>query len=53
MVFALIVEVELFFKTDKENVAQFERAGRRPFVYQSRARIVQLPYWSASAYSQS
>jgi DNA transformation protein len=47
LMFALIVEDELFFKTDKVNVAQFERAGSRPFVYQSKDRTVQLSYWSA------
>ena len=47
LMFALIVEDELFFKTDANNVAQFERAGSRPFVYQSQARTVQLSYWSA------
>jgi DNA transformation protein and related proteins len=44
---ALIVEDELFFKTDTNNVAQFKRAGCRPFVYQSQARTMQMSYWSA------
>lgn len=51
LMFALIVADELFFKTDAENVAQFERAGSCPFVYQSRDRTVQLSYWSAPATS--
>lgn len=51
LMFALIVEDELFFKTDANNVAQFERAGSSPFVYQSRARTVQMSYWSAPAAS--
>ena len=51
LMFALIVEDELFLKTDAENVVQFERAGSRPFVYQSRGRSVQLSYWSAPAAS--
>ena len=49
--FALIVEDELFFKTDADNVAQFERAGSRPFSYQSKTRVVQVAYWSAPAES--
>ena len=51
LMFALIVEDELFFKTDADNVAQFERAGSHPFVYQSQTRIVQMSYWSAPAAS--
>lgn len=47
LMFALIVEDELFFKTDANNVAHFERAGSRPFVYQSQTRTVQMSYWSA------
>lgn len=51
LMFALIVEDELFFKTDANNVAQFERAGSHPFVYQSqtrtRTRTVQMSYWTA------
>ena len=51
LMFALIVEDELFLKTDTGNVVQFEQAGSRPFVYQSRDRTVQLSYWSAPAAS--
>jgi DNA transformation protein len=47
LMFALIIEDELFFKTDPENLARFERTGSRPFVYQSHGRAVQLSYWSA------
>lgn len=51
LMFALIVEDELFFKTDAANLAQFEQAGCRPFVYASQERTVQLSYWSAPAAS--
>ena len=51
LMFALIAEDELFFKTDTDNVAQFERAGCHPFVYTSAARTVQMSYWSAPAAS--
>jgi DNA transformation protein len=47
LMFALIVDDELFFKTDMENVVQFERVGSHPFVYVSQSRNVQLSYWSA------
>lgn len=47
LMFALIVDDELFIKTDAENLARLERAGSRPFVYQNKSRTVQLSYWSA------
>lgn len=47
LMFALIVEDELYFKTDADNLAKFERAGSHPFVYQSQSRTVQMSYWSA------
>lgn len=47
LMFALVADDELFFKTDAGNVAQFEQAGSRPFVYQGRNRVVQMSYWSA------
>jgi DNA transformation protein len=49
LMFALIADDVLYFKTDAANVAQFERAGSLPFVYQSATRTVQMSYWSASA----
>ncbi|HEX5337558.1 MAG TPA: TfoX/Sxy family protein [Gallionella sp.] len=51
LMFALIAEEELFFKTDADNVAQFERAGSRPFVYRNKERSVQMSYWAAPAAS--
>lgn len=54
MMFALIVEDELFFKTDTNNVAQFAKEDSHPFTYQSKTRIVQMSYWSAPpAYLES
>ena len=51
LMFALIVEDELFLKTDADNLARLERAGSHPFVYQNQNRTVQLSYWSAPAAS--
>lgn len=47
LMFALIADDQLYFKTDADNVAQFERTGCRPFVYESKLRTVQMSYWSA------
>jgi len=51
LMFALIVDDELFLKTDADNLARLERAGSHPFVYQNQNRTVQLSYWSAPAAS--
>ena len=47
LMFALISDNQLYLKTDAHNVMQFERAGSRPFVYESRTRTVQMSYWLA------
>ncbi|MEQ1589494.1 MAG: TfoX/Sxy family protein [Gallionella sp.] len=47
MMFALIVEDELFFKADALNVAQFKSEDSHPFAYQSKTRTVKVSYWSA------
>ncbi len=49
VMFALIVEDELFFKADALNVAHFKREESHPFAYRSKDRIVQVSYWSAPA----
>lgn len=51
LMFALIAGDELYFKTDADNLARFERAGSHPFVYRSQGRTVQMSYWSAPAAS--
>src|SRR5574340_965619 len=47
LMFAPIVDDGLFFRTDANNVTQFEQAGSRPFVYRGRNRVVQMSCWSA------
>ena len=47
LMFALIADDELFFKTDAGNVTQFEQVGSHPFVYRNQTRTVQMSYWSA------
>ena len=47
VIFAIIVEGELFFKTDEESRRVFEAQGSRQFTYTSRSRPkpVGMPYW--------
>ena len=47
LMFALIADDQLYFKTDAGNEPQFEQAGSHPFVYASQTRTVQMSYWSA------
>jgi DNA transformation protein and related proteins len=47
MMFALIADDRLYFKSDGGNRPQFERADSQPFVYTSQTRTVQMSYWSA------
>jgi DNA transformation protein len=49
LMFALIADDTLYFKTDDNNVGQFEQAGCLPFAYQSKTRVVKMSYWSAPA----
>ena len=47
LMFALIADDRLYFKTDAGNEPQFERVGSHPFVYISQTRTVRMSYWSA------
>lgn len=49
LMFALIVDDQLYFKTDDDSLPDFLRAGCRPFTYRSRGREVALRYYEAPA----
>lgn len=49
LMFALIVDDQLYLKADDESLGDFLRAGSRPFTYQSRGREVALRYYEAPA----
>lgn len=38
LMFALVADGELYFKTDRETVATFEAAGGRQFVYEAKGK---------------
>lgn len=45
-IFAITVEDELYFKTDAESEAKFEKYGSEPFVYsQGKHKPTKMPYW--------
>ncbi len=45
VIFALIIGGVLYFKVGKENRAQFEKHGSKPFHYKNKSKDVILPYW--------
>jgi DNA transformation protein len=45
--FALIADDVLYLKVDEANRGEFERAGERPFVYESKGRRTVMSYYSA------
>lgn len=49
LMFALIVDDQLYLKADQQSVDDFVRAGSRPFTYQARGRAVALRYYEAPA----
>jgi len=44
VMFALVVEDTLYFKTDARNRGSFEAAGTGPFVYETKGRKVAMSY---------
>jgi len=49
VMFAIIVEDELYFKVDETNREEFEKRGSRPFTYESRGKTVTMSYWEVPA----
>lgn len=49
LMFALIVDDQLYLKADGESLDEFLGAGCRPFTYQARGRDVSLRYYEAPA----
>lgn len=45
--FAIVIDDQLYLKTDAENRAEFEREALEPFRYEARGKIVQLGYHRA------
>lgn len=47
VMFALIADETLYFKTDKQTEPDFEAAGSEPFVYEGKGKSVRMSYWRA------
>ena len=49
VIFAIVVDSVLYFRTDAENQAHFEQAGCDAFVHRTRDRAIAMPYREAPA----
>lgn len=49
LMFALIVDDQLYLKADGDSLDDFVRAGSQPFTYQARGRQVAVRYYEAPA----
>lgn len=47
LMFALVAEEVLYFKTDKDNIADFERPGLKAFSYERKGKRIFLSYHEA------
>jgi DNA transformation protein len=49
VIFALIIDDELYFKADNDLALEYSKAGSYPFTYQKNDKIVALSYWYVPA----
>ena len=47
LMFGLYAQDRLYFKTDADNLPQFEAQSSQPFTFMQRGKAVKLSYWSA------
>jgi len=45
--FGLVSDDVLYFRTDDQTVPDFEAEGCGPFIYESKGKSGQMPYWRA------
>lgn len=46
VIFAIIVENELYFRVDDETQPEFESRGSRQFIYEGQKRPIAMPYFT-------
>ena len=49
VIFAIIVDDQLYFKVDGTSKREYEKRGSRPFTYESRGKPIALSYWAVPA----
>jgi DNA transformation protein len=47
LMFAIVMDQQLFLKVDEQNRPDFEALGRTPFTYTMKGKDVALSYWAA------
>ena len=47
LMFAIVMNHQLFLKVDQHNRADFEALGLTPFTYEAKGKSVALSYWTA------
>ena len=49
VIFAIIVDDQLYFKVDDSNKSRYEKRGSRPFTYALRGKLIAMSYWEVPA----
>ena len=45
-IFGIIIDDELYFKTNESNLKYFTKYGSHPFSFERQGKTVSLPYWT-------
>ena len=45
IMFALIIDNELYFKADDKSAEFFKRSSSEPFTYENKGRTIKVSYW--------
>lgn len=48
IIFAIVIDDQLYLKVDDSNVGEFKKMESEPFTYLKKGKEVSLPYWSVS-----
>ena len=49
LMFGLVADDELYLKTDRDNITQFEQAESKPFEYNKNGKLMKMSYFQAPA----
>lgn len=46
---AIIIEDEIYFKTDNSNIEDYKKLNSKPFTYEKKGKIITMSNWSLPA----
>ena len=49
VIFAIIVDDQLYFKVGDTNKSNYQQRGSQPFTYESRGKSISMSYWEVPA----